>query len=36
VTELLGLTQRPVAVGFFAEPPTGLHRWAGGRVAAGC
>lgn len=36
MTELLGLTQRPVAVGFFAEPPTGLHRWAGGRVAAGC
>lgn len=34
--ELLGLADRPVAIGFFDAPPEGLPRWAGPRVPAGC
>ena len=34
--EILGLSKPPIAIGFFASPPTGVPRWEGGSVAAGC
>lgn len=33
---LLGLSKPPIAIGFFESPPTGVPRWDGGPVAAGC
>lgn len=34
--EALGLSSRPVAVGFLDSPPAGVSRWARGAVPAGC
>ncbi len=33
----LGLTKKPIAIGFFDdEPPAGVEQWTGGAVPAGC
>ena len=35
--QALGLTKKPIAVGFFDdEPPAGVEQWSGGAVPAGC
>ena len=35
--QALGLTKKPIAIGFFDdEPPAGVEQWAGGAVPAGC
>src|ERR1700735_4169125 len=35
--QTLGLTKKPVAVGFFDDvAPAGVEQWAGGAVPAGC
>src|SRR5579871_3223445 len=35
--QALGLTRKPIAVGFFDEdPPAGVDQWSGGAVPAGC
>ena len=34
--ELLGLGKPPIGIGFYESPPTGVARWEGGPVPAGC
>lgn len=34
--EILGTDTTPIAIGFFNSPPTGMARWQGGPVPAGC
>jgi uncharacterized protein (DUF169 family) len=36
VSQLLGLSRPPIAVGFLASPPPGVQKWEGGEVPAGC
>jgi uncharacterized protein (DUF169 family) len=36
IREMLGLRRTPIKVGFFAEPPPGVERWAGGPAPTGC
>lgn len=36
VQQILGLRTPPIAVGYLAEPPSGLPRWEGGPVPSGC
>jgi uncharacterized protein (DUF169 family) len=36
ITKLLGLRTPPVAVAFLSAPPSGVEKWRGGNVPAGC